>query len=56
MYADFRGLIRTAIAIAAAMAEFYGRMAVKATTPETREILVFWPAKRKNTGSYWKII
>jgi rubrerythrin len=39
MHADFRGLIRTAIAIEAKMAEFYGKMATKATTPETREIL-----------------
>jgi rubrerythrin len=39
MYADFRDLIRTAITIEAKMAEFYGKMATKATTPETREIL-----------------
>jgi rubrerythrin len=39
MTANFRELIQKAIAIEARMAEFYGAMATKATTPETREIL-----------------
>jgi len=39
MTANFRELIQKAIAIEARMAEFYGAMAEKATTPETREIL-----------------
>ena len=38
MNADFRDLIRKAIAIEAKMAEFYEKMATKATTPETREV------------------
>jgi rubrerythrin len=38
MAANFRELIRKAIAIEAKMAEFYGTMATKATTPEAREI------------------
>jgi hypothetical protein len=35
---NFRDLIKKAIAIEAKMAEFYGTMTTKATTPETREI------------------
>ena len=38
MSANFRDLIQKAIAIEAKMAEFYGKMAEKATTPETREV------------------
>jgi len=38
MSTSFRDLIKKAIAIEAKMAEFYGTMAPKATTPETREI------------------
>ena len=34
----FRDLIQKAIAIEAKMAEFYEKMATKATTPETREV------------------
>jgi rubrerythrin len=39
MAANFLGLMKKAIAIEAKMAEFYGTMATKATTPEAREIL-----------------
>ena len=35
---SFRELIQKAIAIEAKMAEFYGKMAKKATTPEAREV------------------
>ena len=38
MTANFRELIQKAIAIEAKMAEFYEKMATKATTPETREV------------------
>ncbi|MFZ5449365.1 MAG: ferritin family protein [Thermodesulfobacteriota bacterium] len=38
MAANFRELIKRAIDIEAKMAEFYGSMTTKATTPETREI------------------
>jgi rubrerythrin len=38
MSTNFRDLIQKAIAIEAKMAEFYGSMTTKATTPETREI------------------
>ena len=38
MNGNFRDLIQKAIAIEAKMAEFYGKMATKATTPETREV------------------
>ncbi len=38
MSTHFRDLIQKAIAIEAKMAEFYGTMVTKATTPETREI------------------
>ncbi len=38
MGATFRSLMQKAIAIEAKMAEFYGKMAVEATTPETREV------------------
>ena len=38
MNANFRDLIQKAMAIEAKMAEFYGKMATKATTPETREV------------------
>jgi rubrerythrin len=38
MGATFRDLIRKAMAIESKMAEFYGNMATKATTPETREV------------------
>ncbi len=38
MGATFRSLMQKAIAIEAKMAEFYGKMAEKATTPETREV------------------
>ena len=41
MAVNFHELIQTAIAIEAKMAEFYGTMATKAITPETREILKF---------------
>jgi len=37
MNTDFRNLIQKAIAIEAKMAEFYEKIATKATTPETRE-------------------
>jgi len=36
---DFRALVRKAIAIEAKMAEFYEKMATKATTQNTREVL-----------------
>lgn len=38
MSANFRELIQKAIAIEAKMAEFYEKMAMKTTTPETREV------------------
>ena len=38
MGATFRDLIQKAMAIEAKMAEFYGQMADKATTPEAREV------------------
>jgi rubrerythrin len=38
MNVDFRGLVKNAIAIEAKMADFYDKMATKATTPETREV------------------
>jgi rubrerythrin len=38
MSANFRDLIQKAIAIEVKMAEFYEKMATKATTPETREV------------------
>ena len=39
MTSDFRDLIQKAIAIETKMAAFYGNMAMKATTSETREVL-----------------
>ena len=38
MGATFRDLIQKAMAIESKRAEFYGKMAAKATTPETREV------------------
>lgn len=38
MAANFRALLKKAIAIETKMAEFYGSMVTKATDPETREI------------------
>ena len=39
-HAHFRDLIVKAIAIEDKMAQFYGRMATQATSPETREVLL----------------
>jgi rubrerythrin len=38
MNGNFRDLIQTAMGIESKMAEFYGKMATQATTPETREV------------------
>jgi rubrerythrin len=38
MNGDFRDLIKKAIGIESKMADFYGKMATQATTPETREV------------------
>ncbi len=38
MNGDFRNLIKKAIGIESKMADFYGKMATQATTPETREV------------------
>lgn len=38
MNGDFRDLIQKAMGIESKMADFYGKMATQATTPETREV------------------
>ena len=44
---SFRDLIQKAIAIEAKMAEFYEKMATKATTPETREVFKILAGEEK---------
>jgi rubrerythrin len=52
MSANFRELIQKAMAIEAKMAEFYDKMAEKATTPETRAVFKILAGEEKEHEYY----